>query len=140
MGLLRPITLWPFRIQAFANLSKKAKLILVFEMSTGQMIDDVRLATQGRIECEFTADRAGVVAAPQEIARIIERHWLQRGSHERCTPVLHSLKQTPSTTARGAGIPSYTGWWRSSSMRWPARQGHLYPACRVRGSHTTTLT
>ncbi|OQC23840.1 MAG: 2-oxoglutarate oxidoreductase subunit KorA [Deltaproteobacteria bacterium ADurb.Bin072] len=78
VGLLRPITLWPFPDQAFANLSKKAKLILVFEMSTGQMIDDVRLATQGRIECEFYGRPGGVVAAPQEIARIIERHWLQR--------------------------------------------------------------
>jgi len=78
VGLLRRITLWPFPDQAFANLSKKAKLILVFEMSTGQMIDDVRLATQGRIECEFYGRPGGVVAAPQEIARIIERHWLQR--------------------------------------------------------------
>ena len=78
VGLLRPITLWPFPEQAIANLAKRAKLILVFEMSTGQMIDDVRLATQGKIECEFYGRPGGVVAAPQEIARIIERHWLQR--------------------------------------------------------------
>jgi 2-oxoglutarate ferredoxin oxidoreductase subunit alpha len=78
VGLIRPITLWPFPDEAIANLTKQAKLILVFEMSTGQMIDDVRLATQGRVDCEFYGRPGGVVAAPQEIARIIERHWLQR--------------------------------------------------------------
>ena len=78
VGLVRPITLWPFPDEAMVNLTKKAKLILVFEMSTGQMIDDVRLATQCKVDCEFYGRPGGIVAAPQEIARIIERHWLQR--------------------------------------------------------------
>jgi 2-oxoglutarate ferredoxin oxidoreductase subunit alpha len=78
VGLIRPITVWPFPDEALANLAKQAKLFLVFEMSTGQMIDDVRLATQGKVDCEFYGRPGGVVAAPQEISRIIERHWLQR--------------------------------------------------------------
>ncbi|HPC46923.1 MAG TPA: 3-methyl-2-oxobutanoate dehydrogenase subunit VorB [Deltaproteobacteria bacterium] len=78
VGLIRPLTLWPFPDQAFVNLTKEVKLILVFEMSTGQMIDDVRLAVEGRIPCEFYGRPGGVVASPQEIARIIERHWLQK--------------------------------------------------------------
>ncbi len=78
VGLIRPITLWPFPDEAIANLAKHTKLMLVFEMSTGQMIDDVRLAVQGGVECEFYGRPGGVVAAPQEISRIIERHWLQR--------------------------------------------------------------
>jgi len=78
VGLLRPVTLWPFPEDALRNLSKRVKLILVFEMSTGQMIDDVKLAVGGRIPCEFYGRPGGVVASPQEIARIIERHWLQR--------------------------------------------------------------
>jgi 2-oxoglutarate ferredoxin oxidoreductase subunit alpha len=78
VGLIRPITLWPFPDEAIAGITKKAKVMLVFEMSTGQMIDDVRLATQGKVECEFYGRPGGVVAAPQEIARIIERHWLQK--------------------------------------------------------------
>ncbi len=53
VGQIRPITLWPFPDRAITNLSKRIKLILVFEMSTGQMIDDVRLAIHGRIPCEF---------------------------------------------------------------------------------------
>ncbi len=78
VGLLRPITLWPFPEEALVNLTKHAKLVLVFEMSTGQMVDDVRLGLEGRIDCEFYGRPGGVVPAPQEIARIIERHWLQR--------------------------------------------------------------
>jgi len=78
VGLLRPITLWPFPDEAVGAVAKKAKLFLVFEMSTGQMIDDVKLAVGGRVECEFYGRPGGVVPAPQEIQRIIERHWLQK--------------------------------------------------------------
>ncbi len=78
VGLLRPITLWPFPDEAVINTAKKSKIYLVFEMSTGQMIDDVRLAVQGKIPCEFYGRPGGVVPAPQEIARIIERYWLQK--------------------------------------------------------------
>ncbi|MFY9399685.1 MAG: 3-methyl-2-oxobutanoate dehydrogenase subunit VorB [Desulfomonilia bacterium] len=78
VGLLRPITLWPFPDEAVKALAKKTKLILVFEMSTGQMIDDVRLAVEGRVPCEFYGRPGGVVPIPQEIARIIERYWLQK--------------------------------------------------------------
>jgi 2-oxoglutarate ferredoxin oxidoreductase subunit alpha len=78
VGLLRPITLWPFPEEAIRGLAKKTKLILVFEMSTGQMVDDVRLAVEGRVPCEFYGRPGGVVPIPQEIARIIERYWLQK--------------------------------------------------------------
>ena len=78
VGLLRPVTLWPFPDEAVATVAKKAKLFLVFEMSTGQMIDDVRLAVGGSVECVFYGRPGGVVPAPQEIQRIIERHWLQK--------------------------------------------------------------
>ena len=78
VGLFRPITLWPFPDEAIINIAKKSKIFLVFEMSTGQMIDDVRLAVQGKIPCEFYGRPGGIVPAPQEISRIIERHWLQK--------------------------------------------------------------
>jgi 2-oxoglutarate ferredoxin oxidoreductase subunit alpha len=78
VGLLRPITLWPFPDEAIRNIAKKTKLFLVFEMSTGQMLDDVRLAVEGRVPCEFYGRPGGVVPIPQEIARIIERYWLQK--------------------------------------------------------------
>jgi len=78
VGLIRPITLWPFPDEAIRNAAKKTKLFLAFEMSTGQMVDDVRLALEGSVPCEFYGRPGGIVPAPQEIARIIERFWLQR--------------------------------------------------------------
>ncbi len=78
VGLLRPITLWPFPDEAIISVAKKSKIFLVFEMSTGQMIDDVRLAVEGRVPCEFYGRPGGIVPAPQELARIIERYWLQK--------------------------------------------------------------
>jgi len=78
VGLFRPVTLWPFPDNALIEVAKKTKLFLVFEMSTGQMIDDVKLAIGNRTECEFYGRPGGVVAAPQEIQRIIDRLWLQK--------------------------------------------------------------
>jgi len=43
VGFFRPITLWPFAGEALAKATRKAKLVLVFEINSGQMIDDVRL-------------------------------------------------------------------------------------------------
>jgi 2-oxoglutarate/2-oxoacid ferredoxin oxidoreductase subunit alpha len=78
VGLIRPITLWPFPSDAVRNAAKRTKVFLTFEMSTGQMVDDVRLALEGRAECEFYGRPGGVVPLPQEVARIIERFWLQK--------------------------------------------------------------
>jgi len=78
VGLFRPVTLWPFPDNALLEVAKKAKLFLVFEMSTGQMIDDVKLAVGNRIECEFYGRPGGVIPQPKEIERIIERLWLQK--------------------------------------------------------------
>ncbi|MRR39220.1 hypothetical protein EG829_32175 [bacterium] len=78
VGLIRPITLWPFPAEAIRNAAKTAKYFLAFEMSTGQMVDDVRLALNGKAECDFYGRPGGVVPAPQEIARIIERLRLQK--------------------------------------------------------------
>ncbi len=78
VGMIRPLTLWPFPAEAIRNATKKAKYFLAFEMSTGQMVDDVRLALNGKAECDFYGRPGGVVPAPQEIARIIERLRLQK--------------------------------------------------------------
>ncbi len=61
--MIRPITLWPFPNEAVRNAAKKTKVFLIFEMSTGQMVDDVRLALEGRAECEFYGRPGGVVPA-----------------------------------------------------------------------------
>jgi pyruvate/2-oxoacid:ferredoxin oxidoreductase alpha subunit len=53
VGLIRPITLYPFPVAEFRKVAGHAKLILCAELSTGQMIDDVRLAVEGKIPVEL---------------------------------------------------------------------------------------
>jgi 2-oxoglutarate ferredoxin oxidoreductase subunit alpha len=66
-GLFRPITLWPFPYEALAAEARKCKRILLVEMSTGQMNDDVNLATQGRKKLTFFGKTGGVVPTPDEV-------------------------------------------------------------------------
>jgi 2-oxoglutarate ferredoxin oxidoreductase subunit alpha len=75
VGLFRPITLWPFPELKLRALSEKVKNFLVFEMSTGQMIEDVRLALQGYANIGFHGRPGGVVTTPAELANVIARHY-----------------------------------------------------------------
>ncbi|MGV8146721.1 MAG: 3-methyl-2-oxobutanoate dehydrogenase subunit VorB [Alkaliphilus sp.] len=67
-GLIRPITLWPFPNKAFNEITKTAKSILVVEMSMGQMIDDVKIANEGRLPIHFHGRPGGMIPSPEEIA------------------------------------------------------------------------
>ncbi|WP_459130187.1 3-methyl-2-oxobutanoate dehydrogenase subunit VorB [Guggenheimella bovis] len=67
VGIIRPITLWPFPMKAFDEIGPKTKSILVVEMSMGQMIDDVRIANQGRLPIEFVGRTGGMIPTPQLI-------------------------------------------------------------------------
>jgi len=73
IGLFRPITLWPFPELQLRALADKVKKYLVFEMSTGQMLDDVRLALQGYADIEFHGRPGGAVPTPAELANVIAR-------------------------------------------------------------------
>ncbi|MGJ8454204.1 3-methyl-2-oxobutanoate dehydrogenase subunit VorB [Pseudothermotoga sp. U03pept] len=66
-GLFRPISLYPYPYEALSNLSERASLILVVEMSSGQMLEDVKLAACGKAKIEFYGRMAGVVPTPEEI-------------------------------------------------------------------------
>lgn len=59
VGFIRPITLWPFPDRAFAALPDSVKNILVVEMNLGQMVDDVKLAVNGRIPVHFLGKTGG---------------------------------------------------------------------------------
>jgi len=76
VGLFRPVTLWPFPSQALAQSSRGAKKILVFEMSMGQMVEDVKLALEGRVPVDFYGRPGGIVVTPVELSRIISRRYL----------------------------------------------------------------
>lgn len=73
VGLLRPITVSPFPFKQVEELSKTARAILVVEMNTGQMLEDVRLAVSGRCPVEFYARTGGIVPFPDEIMSEIQR-------------------------------------------------------------------
>ena len=67
VGLIRPKTLWPFPFDAFKQIPN-AKNILTVEMSMGQMVEDVRLAVEGRLPVHFYGRAGGMAPSPGEIA------------------------------------------------------------------------
>lgn len=72
VGLFRPITLWPFPEKEITELSKKVKGILVVEINAGQMVYDVRLATEGRVPVEHYGRLGGIVPDPDEIVEALK--------------------------------------------------------------------
>lgn len=79
VGLYRPKTLWPFPSAPLADLSRRVRHIVAFEMSTGQMVEDVRLAVEGRCEVSFYGRPGGVVSTPEEVARVISSIYHRMG-------------------------------------------------------------
>ena len=73
IGLLRPITLWPFPSDAIAALTPRIKGILVVELNAGQMIEDVRLASLCRVPVHHYGRLGGIVPNPGEITRELNR-------------------------------------------------------------------
>jgi 2-oxoglutarate ferredoxin oxidoreductase subunit alpha len=73
VGLLRPITLWPFPSERIAQLCDQIKSILVVEMNAGQMVEDVRLAVEGKRPVHFYGRMGGIVPFPDEILSELER-------------------------------------------------------------------
>jgi len=79
VGMLRPITLWPFPSEKVQELAKRTKHFLVFEMNMGQMIEDVQLALEGKGEIHFHGRPGGVIPTPSEVFRIVSRLYYQKG-------------------------------------------------------------
>src|SRR3990170_2489494 len=72
-GLLRPITLFPFPTQAYRQAADRVRAFLAVEMSAGQMVEDVRLAVEGRAPVFFYGRLGGVVPTPPEVLTQIEK-------------------------------------------------------------------
>lgn len=66
-GLLRPKTLWPFPATGFHKLNSRCKTVLCVEMSCGQMVDDVKLAVNGKFPVHFYGRCGGIIPTPEEI-------------------------------------------------------------------------
>lgn len=72
VGLLRPITLWPFPEKRIDELAEKAKKFLVVEMSMGQMVEDVKLSVNGKKPIEFFGKAGGWIPSTDMIVKKIK--------------------------------------------------------------------
>ena len=67
VGLFRPVTLWPFPSKALAKAAEKCRSVMVVELSTGQMVEDVKLALNGKVPVEFYSRVGGNVPSVEEV-------------------------------------------------------------------------
>ena len=73
VGMLRPITLWPFPTKAIREMSTRVKAILSLEINAGQMVEDIRLAVEGRCPVHQYGRMGGIVPTPEEIVEQIKK-------------------------------------------------------------------
>ncbi len=75
IGMIRPITVWPYPYKTIAEaLSPNIKKVIVFELNNGQMIEDVKLAVNGKVPVEFMGKVGGIVFTPEEVMQKIEEN------------------------------------------------------------------
>ena len=80
VGLLRPVTLWPFCSARLAELAEKVRGMLVVEMNAGQMVEDVRLAVEGRCPIRFYGRMGGIIPLPDDILPELQKLDAEMGS------------------------------------------------------------
>lgn len=76
VGLLRPITLFPYPTKAIQAMLGQVKGILSVEMSAGQMVEDVRLAVNGKVPVEHFGRFGGIIPTPDEVVEALEQNFL----------------------------------------------------------------
>lgn len=73
IGLIRPITLYPFPYAIISSRANQAKTFLVIEMNEGQMVEDVKLAVNGKAQVEFFGGGGGKITPPDEIIKKVKQ-------------------------------------------------------------------
>ena len=76
VGVFRPITVSPYPYDALNTLANNIKGILTVEMNAGQMVEDVRLAVEGKVPVEFLGRMGGVIPSPEEILHKLEEKFV----------------------------------------------------------------
>ena len=76
IGLLRPITRWPFPTDIISSYADKVKGLISVELNAGQMVEDVRLAVNGRVKVEHFGRLGGIVPTPDEVLDAIKQKLL----------------------------------------------------------------
>jgi 2-oxoglutarate ferredoxin oxidoreductase subunit alpha len=77
VGLLRPITLFPFPVDEVYDMAGKVKGILSVEMSAGQMVEDIQLAVKGKVKVEHYGRMGGIIPSPNEVADVLEEKFIK---------------------------------------------------------------
>lgn len=116
VGLFRPITLWPFPSEALRAVAERARAIVVVELSAGQLVEDVRLAVEGRTPVFFHGRTGGMTPTPGEVLAAARRAWALTTANPRLP-----ARNPSDAEARGA-----RGHRRRSSER-----GRLQPPGRA---------
>lgn len=75
VGLLRPITLWPFPSKIIASYADKVKGMLSVELNAGQMVEDIRLAVNGKVKVEHFGRLGGIVPDPDEVVNALKQSF-----------------------------------------------------------------
>ncbi len=75
IGMIRPITVWPFPTDALAAMADKVKGMLVVELNAGQMIEDVRLAVNGKIPVYHFGRMGGMIPNPGEVLDALRKDF-----------------------------------------------------------------
>ncbi len=76
IGIVRPITLWPFPYDAIRDAAKNVKGILCVELNAGQMIEDVRLAVSDSVPVKHFGRMGGIVPNPQEVLDALKKDFI----------------------------------------------------------------
>ena len=71
VGLIRPITLWPFPVAPYKKAAEKVKEIISVELSMGQMIEDVKLATECKVPVSLCNRTGGMIPSPEQVLEAI---------------------------------------------------------------------
>lgn len=80
IGLVRPITVYPFPYQVYTDLAPQIKGILDVEMNAGQMIEDVRLAVGDKTPVKFYGRTGGMIPTPDDILDNFEKFYINGGN------------------------------------------------------------
>ena len=119
VGVLRPITLYPFPVAHFKKLAKRAHQFVVVELSNGQLLEDVRLALNGACPIEFYNRQGGNVPSSEEILAFVQSKVLEvamLATRSRIPNRRHSTNATSAnrrcstrpTIVRAAGTSRFT--------------------------------
>ena len=73
VGLIRPITLWPFPVAPFKKAANQVKEIISVELSMGQMIEDVKLASECKVPVTLCSRTGGMIPSPEQVLEAIKK-------------------------------------------------------------------